>query len=244
MKTSPWMSAALAAVLAAVGCDDEKPTPKAAPPTEASKETPKPTPPEVTPPVEPPPPETPPAPPTEVAAGIEGVGPFESIAAYCKQAKSKFNGEDCKSMLDGGMSMCSCGSNNDRIDGKRKIGPLPEATGLASAQLLLVERSAAGPGECDLAIETANGRGWLVVPALMECTGAPMSHDSDTSVEVRSFDVTRENDVDVLTLAWTETTSSEDVESGKEYRTEKKFETRCTIGATTMPRCDKPLEKQ
>jgi hypothetical protein len=246
MKTSLWMSAMVIAVLAAVGCKDEENTaakaakPEAAKPAEPPSKTPEPTPPEVTPPTETPPTETPPAPPTD---GIEGVGPFESIAAYCKDAKSKFDREDCKSMLDEGADMCSCGTGKGRIGGKAKIGPLPEATSLASAQLLLVERSAAGPGECDLAIETANDRGWLVVPALMPCTNAPMAHDDDTSIEVHSFDVTREDEVDVLTLAWTETSVSEDVESGKEHRTETKYSTRCTVPATTLPRCDKPVQQ-
>ncbi|MDC0672540.1 hypothetical protein [Nannocystis radixulma] len=169
------------------------------------------------------------------------MGSFKSINAYCKDTKSKFVAKDCESAMDQSANMCSCGTGKDVIGGKRQIGPLPEATGLASAQLLLVERSAAGSGDCDLAIETANGRGWFVVPALMPCKHAPISHDSETSITVSSFDVTREDDVDVLTLAWTETTSNQDVD-GKQTERNEKFTTRCTIGASTPPRCTRPTK--
>ncbi|HVI04408.1 MAG TPA: hypothetical protein VM869_37230 [Enhygromyxa sp.] len=247
MKTSAWISAALLAVLVAGGCDkkeEKKPTPKAA----AKPAEPTPTPPEPEKPAEPPPAEvTPPTPEPAVEPppvdDIAGVGPFDSIKAYCKDAKSKFVVEDCKSMLDEGANVCSCNTNNNEVEGKRKIGPLPEATGLASAELVVVNRSAAGGGHCDLAIETANGRGWFFVPALMECTGAPMSHDSGTTVTIDSFEVSRENDEDVLTLAWTETTSDQDVD-GAESSSDKKFTTRCTIGASTPPRCAKPSPQQ
>jgi hypothetical protein len=228
----------LLAVLAVGGCD-KKDEPKAAAKSE------KPAPPAPEQPAEPPPAEVTPPPPAEPAPvdDIAGVGPFDSIKAYCKDAKSKFVVEDCKSMLDEGANVCSCNSNNDAVDGKRKIGPLPEATGLASAELVVVNRSAAGGGHCDLAIETANGRGWFFVPALMECTGAPMSHDGDTSITVDRFEVTRENDEDVLTLAWTETTSDQDVD-GTQTDSDAKFTTRCTIGASTPPRCAKPTKQQ
>lgn len=236
------MGAALVAVLVAVGCkEDEKPaptpapavqTPPAPPPAESKPPTPTAPAPAATPPVV----EAPPA------DAIEGIGPFKSIAAYCKDVKSKFVAEDCKSMMDGGANVCSCGAGKDDILGKRRIGPLPEATGLASAELLLVARSAAGARECDLAIETANGRGWFVVPALMPCMDAPISHDSSTSVTVSGFEVTREDDVDVLTLAWTETTSNQDVD-GTESKRDEKFTTRCTIGASSLPRCARPAKQ-
>jgi hypothetical protein len=170
---------------------------------------------------------------------IGGVGPFESIAAYCKEAKSKFVTEDCVSAMDEGANMCSCDTGEEGVSGKWKIGPLPEATGLASAQLLLVHRGAGDGGDCDLAIETANGRGWFVVPKLMPCMEAKISHDSGLSVDVSSFDVSRENDVDVLTLAWTETTTDQDVD-GEETSKDVKYTTRCTIGAATLPDCAKP----
>lgn len=225
-------------MLAATGCDkDDKSAAKDTKPAEAK--TPEAKTPEVTPPPETKPPEVTPPPTT---GGIEGVGSFESIAAYCKDVKSKFVDKDCESMIDGGANMCSCDERKDQIKGKGKIGPLPEATGLASAELLVVERDAADSGYCDLAVETANGRGWLVVPKLMPCGQAPMSHDGDGWITVESFDVSRENDVDVLTLAWTETTVDSDVD-GTETETEAKFTTRCTIGAATLPRCDAPVKK-
>ncbi|MCY1059542.1 hypothetical protein [Nannocystis sp. SCPEA4] len=240
MKTSVWTSATLIAVLAAAGCTNDE---KKAAPTPASTA---PQPPATAPPAAATPPQTPTAPaPTATATsptdGIEGVGSFKSIDAYCKDATSKFVAKACESATDQGANMCSCGPGKDVIRGKREIGPLPEATGLASAQLLLVERSAAGRGDCDLAIETANGRDWFVVPALMPCKHAPVSHDSSTWITVSGFDVTREDDVDVLTLAWTETTSSQDVD-GKETKRDEKFTTRCTIGASTPPRCGKPTK--
>ena len=145
-------------------------------------------------------------------------------------------------MMNGGMDVCSCNTRSQEVGGKRQIGPLPEATGLASAQLLVVERSAADSGDCDLAIETANGRGWFVVPKLMPCTSAPAAHDSGTSVEVQGFDVSRENEVDVLTLAWTETTSDMDVD-GTQTDRDAKFTTRCTIGAASLPLCEKPTKQ-
>jgi hypothetical protein len=229
MKKSVWTSAALLTALTAAGCDNAaKPTPAPTASTPATPTTPTPA---ATPPAVAPPP----------AAAIEGIGPFDSLDAYCKDTKTKFLADACKSTTDHNADMCSCNTGNDVIKGKQKIGPLPEATGLASAQLVLVERSAAGKGDCDLAIETANKRGWFVVPALMPCKGAPVAHDSSTWITVSSFDITREDDLDVLTLAWTETTSNQDVD-GTETRRDATFTTRCTIGATTLPRCSRPTK--
>jgi hypothetical protein len=231
MTKSVWLSATLGAVLTAAGCDNAaKPTPAPATPTPTAP-TPTPPAPTTSPAVEPPP-----------ADGIEGLGPFDSIDAYCKDAKSKFVADGCKSGVDQGADMCSCGTDRHGIKGKQKIGPLPEATGLASAQLLLVQRSATGKGDCDLAIETANRRGWFVVPALMPCKNAPVSHDSSTWITVSGFDITREGDIDVLTLAWTETTSNQDVD-GTEATRDAGFTTRCMIGATTLPRCTRPARQ-
>lgn len=39
-----------------------------------------------------------------------------------------------------------------------------------------------------------------------------------------------------------EISTSEDVDTRKEHRTETKYTTRCTIGAATPPRCDKPTK--
>lgn len=257
MKNSARVFAACVAVLVAVGCDSgEKATPtQTPPPPDATATTPPPAPPVATPPATPPvttPPVTTPTlpgpepttavpepPPPAEATGIEGVGPFKSIAAYCKDVKSKFVADDCKSPLDGGANVCNCSNGKGVIQGKRKIGPLPEATGLASAELLLVARGAADEAHCDLAIETANGRGWLMVPALMPCSEAPMSHDSSTSVTVKRFEVTREGEVDVLTLEWSVWRHSEGVDGDKSESREK-VTTRCTIGETTMPRCATP----
>lgn len=250
MSNSFWLSGALMTLLTAAGCDSaEKPAPTPTPtptPTAPAATPPTPAPTPTLPPATPPPetsvPETPPPAQPPPAATIEGIGSFASLAAYCKDTRSKFLADACRSIADGGADVCTCNADKKTIKGKQKIGPLPEATGLASAQLLLVERSATGSGDCDLAIETANGRGWFVVPALMPCKHAPVSHDSTTWVTVNSFDITREDDTDVLTLAWTETTSNQDVD-GTETRRDVNYTTRCTIGATTTPRCTAPAKQ-